>query len=506
MAVFQIKFDGNDDVAMLLFSSGAYSGTPDEHLVFINVLIGFLLKLLYQKIPGLEWYTVFFCFCHFLSSGVIFNFLVNQLNQHKGIERKVILFSVMLFLVVELIFFTGLQFTTLASLIALSGIILLKEKHFAFNFLGILLFALAVCVRFHAAVLILLISLPIILDGIQLKSFKFLSILFFLAGTLLLKLYDFSYYQRTDKWAKYMEYNELRGKVNDNPNSKKLKFPTENENNNFQLLRKFFPDPRIVNLDYLKGINQNINQTTLLNKFQNILKQLYGHLGFLFLLVSLYILLFLTTEGKARWIISLGFGLQFLLVCFISVNAALKGRVYISSFLPLLFLYLPGYLGKISKKQVVMVGVLLFLFAAPFLKNAYLRLAGYSEARTLMQTQVDLIKRYNMLEHPRKIIPYGVDFNIEKASAFCITKTFQSNPVFFAGWLTGIPFPGQLKSFTEFLDSKAIFINKSNAGEIIPLLIRVMKDNYGIDASSRVAVQAGNYWVVELYPIGNVSP
>ena len=35
-----IRFESNDDVVMLMISSGAYSGTPDYHLVFINVIYG----------------------------------------------------------------------------------------------------------------------------------------------------------------------------------------------------------------------------------------------------------------------------------------------------------------------------------------------------------------------------------------------------------------------------------------------------------------------------------
>ena len=55
-----IRFETNDDVVMLMISSGAYSGTPDYHLVFINVIYGLLLKGLYFILPGLEWYTILF--------------------------------------------------------------------------------------------------------------------------------------------------------------------------------------------------------------------------------------------------------------------------------------------------------------------------------------------------------------------------------------------------------------------------------------------------------------
>lgn len=67
-----IRFESNDDVVMLMISSGAYSGTPDYHLVFINVIYGLLLKSLYFILPGLEWYTVLFCLLHIISFSLIF--------------------------------------------------------------------------------------------------------------------------------------------------------------------------------------------------------------------------------------------------------------------------------------------------------------------------------------------------------------------------------------------------------------------------------------------------
>ena len=42
-----IRFETNDDVVMLMISSGAYSGTPDYHLVFINVIWSFAERIIF---------------------------------------------------------------------------------------------------------------------------------------------------------------------------------------------------------------------------------------------------------------------------------------------------------------------------------------------------------------------------------------------------------------------------------------------------------------------------
>ena len=70
--IFSIRFETNDDVVMLMISSGAYSGTPDYHLVFINVIYGLLLKALYTIFPNMEWYTILFALLHIFSFSLIF--------------------------------------------------------------------------------------------------------------------------------------------------------------------------------------------------------------------------------------------------------------------------------------------------------------------------------------------------------------------------------------------------------------------------------------------------
>ena len=48
--VMPIRFEENDDVMMCMIANGTYSGAPDAHLVFINVLYGWVLTLFYRLI------------------------------------------------------------------------------------------------------------------------------------------------------------------------------------------------------------------------------------------------------------------------------------------------------------------------------------------------------------------------------------------------------------------------------------------------------------------------
>lgn len=54
----------NDDVNMRDIASGAYTGAPDGHLIFVLYPLGFVLKHLYQLWPRIEWYGIMLVGCH----------------------------------------------------------------------------------------------------------------------------------------------------------------------------------------------------------------------------------------------------------------------------------------------------------------------------------------------------------------------------------------------------------------------------------------------------------
>ena len=117
---FTPRFAINDDPAMMSIASGELLGEPNEHLIFINVIIGHFLKFMYTVLPQLNWYILLFYFCHFVAMTVIFYvFLRNSLTLCN------LLLYFLLFVFIEVNFLTNLHFTTTAFVLGISGFLLL---------------------------------------------------------------------------------------------------------------------------------------------------------------------------------------------------------------------------------------------------------------------------------------------------------------------------------------------------------------------------------------------
>lgn len=55
-----LKYEVSDDFVMASILSGAYNGgEPDPHMIFVNVLIGYILIPFYKLFPQISWYFIF---------------------------------------------------------------------------------------------------------------------------------------------------------------------------------------------------------------------------------------------------------------------------------------------------------------------------------------------------------------------------------------------------------------------------------------------------------------
>lgn len=111
-----MKYEVSDDFIMSTIMSGVYTGHPNPHMIFINIVLGYILAPLYKIFPGISWYFLLQVLIIFVSSIVVTFALLEKAGKVKGVLLSVIL----------LLFFANdmyilMQFTKTAMFAVLSG-------------------------------------------------------------------------------------------------------------------------------------------------------------------------------------------------------------------------------------------------------------------------------------------------------------------------------------------------------------------------------------------------
>src|SRR5262245_29559189 len=68
VVLLRVAYETNDDVCLTMIVSGrGFCPRPDEHMLFSNILLGHVLKWLYQFRPLFPWYGSYLLLTHYLS-------------------------------------------------------------------------------------------------------------------------------------------------------------------------------------------------------------------------------------------------------------------------------------------------------------------------------------------------------------------------------------------------------------------------------------------------------
>ena len=218
--VIPITYAINDDTAMRDIASGAMSGTPDYHLVFVKAVLGMALSAVYTLFPGVDWYGLFWMGFILVSTAFIFWKMISACEK-KG--RNPIL-ATALFLAVFTLAVLGhlvnFQFTVVSGILAGAAIFLYHTdestgiRSYMMTALIILLLWLSFCVRDN----VLMMAVPF--DGlvflykeerIRKKVIMALIAAAGLAGIMALELSAYS----AEEWKTYKAYNTARSVVYD---------------------------------------------------------------------------------------------------------------------------------------------------------------------------------------------------------------------------------------------------------------------------------------------------
>jgi hypothetical protein len=492
-----LKYEENDDIIMLLFASGVYSGVSDAHLVFINYIYGLGLVGLYKWWPSIEWYTYLFLLFHFISLSVLSFYLLKKPKNWLNIS------FLLLFYILEVHHLLFLQFTTTAGMLALGGIIFIRSSNNGQMIGGILLFNLGALIRFEAAMVVLLISLPAFFyqkDSYR-KSYlpKFwYSLLIAVFLSLGCKYLDYQVYQSQADWRYYYAYNQLRGKINDNPNAKQMAFnlPSEISASDYQLLLDFFQDSKVINLDKLKIIKTALDNVALTQKLKNVAIGLWAYKVPLGIIVLLTFSLIFYLKSRPNQLIILGSFFIFFMVCsWVLLDATLKERVFIVALLA--FLYVLVENTQELENNIFSYLPFLSLLSLYFLYKDQ-QVYHFNVQRIAdFQEEQQLIKTY-LAQSANKIIPLSGEYSLENQSIFQISKSYFRQRVYLTGWLSAIPYnKGYFESYQAFLQGVSLLLLKENKAKTIPLLIESMNQNYKIKVKPKIVLESTSFLIIE---------
>ena len=496
-SVLPMGFEENDDIIMAMIANGSYSGVPDGHLFYINILYGNVLAWLYTLIPSIEWYTLSFAVLHILSMSVLCYCVWTTPNRALW-ER--ILWTIVLYVFWARII-VALQFTTTAGLVCLAGCMLLLRERIRARWSGAALVVVAALIRFFAAGLVGLLMAPIIVYTYRLNWRKYIVVVLMLTAVVGCRIFNQRTYDRDPEWKYYREYNRLRAQLNDNPNAYRMTtadMPEGIDPMDYQLLLRFVPDGEQIDLPAIRQLSAVVGNVPFRQQVQNLLR-LEKYAVELSILMALLVLMILTTGNRNKYLFLILYMLfVVLLIVHVSLDGFLKNRVFICIILPLLatdFMLLPDTTGL---KRRWGIGI------------ALLVLSGWYGYQIYNETLVAGHNRYvwNNLQKPlleyvpeeAYVTTIGTSMLVEATDPWHIWP-FPCKR-YCLGWTTYIPLNKPLgHSYRALLnDEMYIFthINYTRDHTALQRVCEQIEKHYGVPTQIKWVVRNGGYAVVKL--------
>jgi hypothetical protein len=364
-------------------------------------------------------------------------------------------------------------------------------------------------IRFEAAFLMLLIVFPLFIpDIIKRQKLVFnksvVLLLVAIALSFICKYIDYQSYQKDKTWSYYQQYNKVRGQINDNPNASKIfnYLPSGVTYTDYILLLSFFSDSKVINLNKITLINKELKQVNYRVKTSNIYQSLRKYTVFVLLLFFLWSICFRTCNNTTNRVVLL-FSLVIFLsaLCFVSLEGELKYRVFLSAVLPFLLVLFSNFQDTENILFKKIIAFCLCCFALLFSYQSYNIQKLSSHWRdTNFKQQYTLLNNY-LQNKNNAVISFASSFNIEYYAPFEVSKLFNKNQIYFAGWLTNIPLnKNKFDSYLDLIKGKAIFCSKNDTNQLFSLINKSIILNYGLSVKIKIELASKDYEIVKFIP------
>lgn len=313
--ILKIQYYICDDDYMNWISNGTLTGKADEHLLFINVCLGYLFKWLNLISSNINWYGWFFIFLIVISVYALIFTLKKYVNVY---------IALFISLIVELYLLFNYSFTGLATIVTSIGIIKVIEslnnnfkgkRHFVFLVFSVLLLECGLMTRRDSFLASVVIAIPLIIFSVFNNKkilFRFCATIFIVvilsSGLLLIDSKSYS----SKEWKEWKKFSSTRSELTDYviadydkniSNYKKIGISKNDYEciRNRKMVNGCFSDKKFFNIKRLKQIikmtqNKERYDFELLDYFKQI-----GSIRIIWVFILLELLFYISIKNRTKW-------------------------------------------------------------------------------------------------------------------------------------------------------------------------------------------------------------
>ncbi len=471
-----ITFGANDDVAMLLITSGYVTGTPEPKAFFIHILLGHLLASLYSTFPHIEWYALHFALAQVVAlSTLLFVFMKEVKETHssfwQGFVYVVAVFAMAIHFVLRV------EFTTLSFTLSAAGYLLLYRSLQApkptlrstTTLLSVCLLIWALLIRaesFFGASLLLgcFFVYPVTAYKLRLGAMLVCTL------GIVWGIHHMAY--STPAWKFYTEYNQARSLItpDDNPYARALLDPKQVQEtpvprNTISLYQDYFPVSE-MSIDMLHQLGRLIPQN-FLPPGQLVASMLHTYWR-IFLLLGALLVLFLS-EARTNWQAALAI-VAFVAICLLlAANNTMKDRVVLGLYFTLIVFSFYVFIQNHAKTKPL-TKALQLAFAIGFTLLFTRRFLFFNTVNQASKQQLE--QQLHCLRSNYVYVPIGAYPSLEALHPFEVSERMDTLQMVFTGWMLGSPIhTQQVQRYFE--------IPTPPQGEVFPFIEYILIENSG---------------------------
>lgn len=500
-------------------------GSPDPHMVFINIFLGKFLAFLYSIDRSIPWYVIGQVLTIFLSCLLISYVILD--NKPSDKRRYICLGLFYVFFAYEC--YVNIQFTKTGGIAAISGLALIvrnvtKEKiSYPQIVFGFVLSVIGSMIRFNSFMIALSAAGAFYLVYLyfrrpKLKRIVIISVILAAAGafSLGLRLYDTYVYEHTDGWDTYREYNLERAKFLDRP------MPAFSENRDlydsldisandiFLFSHWTFDDPDFCTLELMEEVDRE-KKSPSISSYPGILvkKILPGYLKYSFMIGLILVSLFVFYQEKRNLLLLIpaSFAMLFYNIVFITIERYLVRRVDLVIAVSL-FVMFCLFLKEREEEEKIKPSFFVFLVAASLALNiGTITTDVTGKDREMTDEKQEYRDLYDRMYEDKEHIYLTQTLSDKAYPIYQLTDSYPEgyygNTYWLGEWLTRSPIYNEIldeydlsNPFRDAVDNEVVYMVSNDF--YMSRLLRYVKEHYCPTVEAEVVETTGELIVFRL--------